>query len=73
MQKLRARGLFGKRLRELREQRGWSQEQLGELADLHRNYVGRVERGEQNISIDTIEKLAHALKVKPAELFKDIP
>ncbi len=73
MQKSRTRGLFGKKVRELREKQGWSQEKLAEIADLHRNYVGNVERGEQNISIDNIEKIAHALGVKPAKLFDGIP
>jgi len=73
VQKSRTRGLFGKKVRELREKRGWSQEKLAEIADLHRNYVGNVERGEQNISIDNIEKIAHALGVKPAKLFDGIP
>jgi transcriptional regulator with XRE-family HTH domain len=59
---------FGKRLRELRLQRGISQEKLAEIADLHRNYVGVLERGGQSPSLDAICKLAHALKVKPAEL-----
>jgi len=73
VQKSRTRGLFGKKVRELREKRGWSQEKLAEIADLHRNYVGNVERGEQNISIDNIEKIAHALGIKPAKLFDGIP
>jgi len=73
VQKSRTRGLFGKKVRELREKQGWSQEKLAEIADLHRNYVGNVERGEQNISIDNIEKIAHALGVKPAKLFDGIP
>jgi transcriptional regulator with XRE-family HTH domain len=45
-----------------------SQEQLAELADLHRTYVGSVERGERNISIDNIEALAKALKKTCADL-----
>jgi transcriptional regulator with XRE-family HTH domain len=64
---------FGKRLRELRKERDVSQEKLAEMADLHRNYVGVLERGGQYASLDAICKLAHALKVKPAELLKTLP
>ncbi len=61
---------FGKRLRELRKKEGLSQEELGFRAGIHRTYVGAIERGEQNVSIDNIHKLAKALKVSPDELFR---
>jgi transcriptional regulator with XRE-family HTH domain len=61
--------LFGKRLRQLRTERGLSQEQLADLAGLHRNYIGNIERGENGIGIDNIMLLARTLKVKPAALF----
>lgn len=61
---------FGKRLRELRKKSGISQEELGFRAGLHRTYIGSIERGEQNISVDNIHKLAKAFKVKVDELFK---
>ena len=67
------RATFGKHVRKLRLDRGLSQENLAELADLHRNYVGGVERGERNIAIISIVRLAHALKVKPAKLLERIP
>lgn len=54
---------FGKRVRELRIERGISQERLGELAKVHRTYVGMIERGEKNITLTNIEKFAKALKV----------
>ncbi len=59
---------FGQRLREIRRQRGVSQEKLAELAGLHRTYVSSVERGERNISLLNIEKLAGALGVPLAKL-----
>jgi len=67
------RRAFGKRLRELRIKVGISQEKLAELADLHRNYVGLLERGLQSPSLNTICRLAKALKVKPYELLMTLP
>ena len=64
------RGKFGKRLKELRKKAGFSQEELGFRARLHRTYVGSIERGEQNVSIDNVHKLAKALKLPVSELFK---
>jgi transcriptional regulator with XRE-family HTH domain len=58
-------------LRQLRDERGYSQEELAERADMHRNYVGGVERGERNVALENIVKLAKALAVKPADLFAD--
>ena len=73
MRTLDPRVLFGIRVRELRMQRGLSQERLAELAKLHRNYVGGVERGERNIGLLNIVQLARALRVKPMHLIEPIP
>ncbi len=65
--------LFGRALRTLREERGYSQEDLAERAGLHRNYVGGIERGERNVALENISKLAKALSVRMQDLFKSLP
>jgi transcriptional regulator with XRE-family HTH domain len=62
------RVLFGKRVRALRGRKGWSQEKLAEKADLDRTYVSGIERGERNVALLNICKLAEALGVTPANL-----
>lgn len=66
--KPRHRVAFGERVRERRSELGLSQEALADAAGLHRTYVGSVERGERNISLDAIWALADALKVPAADL-----
>lgn len=61
---------FGQRVRDLRERQGLSQEDLGMKAKIHRTYIGSVERGEQNVSIINIERIARALGVSLQELFR---
>lgn len=65
-----ARILFATNLRREREARGLSQEALADLSGLHRTYVGSVERGERNISIDNIERFSIALELDPASLLR---
>lgn len=60
---------FGERVRSLRRSKGFSQEALAHACDLDRTYIGRVERGERNISLINIHVLAHALEVSVKELF----
>lgn len=59
---------FGKRVREERMRSGISQERLGQLAKVHRTYVGMIERAEKNITLTNMEKIARALGKKVADL-----
>jgi transcriptional regulator with XRE-family HTH domain len=64
---------FGATLWRLRDERGYSQEELAERAGLHRNYIGGIERGERNVALENIVRPAKALSVSPKELFADFP
>ena len=59
---------FGKKIQEERKKRGLSQEKLAELAGLHRTYIGMIERGEKNITLSNIEKIANAFKIKISDI-----
>lgn len=59
---------FGAAVRQLRTERGWSQEELAHRSGLHRNYVGGVERGELNPSLASLHKLARAFGVNASVL-----
>lgn len=60
--------VFAGNVRRLRTERGLSQEALAEAAGVHRTYVGMIERGEKNVTIYNIERIARALMVSPARL-----
>jgi transcriptional regulator with XRE-family HTH domain len=61
---------FGSRVRELRKARGWTQEELAEAADLHENYVSRLETGNQEPGLFVILRLCSALRVSVDELVR---
>lgn len=67
---MKLRLLAAKRIRQLREGKGLSQEGLAGIAELHRTYVSSVERGERNITIDSLERLADALDVDIRKFFE---
>jgi transcriptional regulator with XRE-family HTH domain len=64
---------FGRRLRKLREQAGFSQEALAEAAKLHRTHISLIERGQRSVRIETIARLATALSIQPVRLMPDLP
>jgi transcriptional regulator with XRE-family HTH domain len=68
----RSEEILGKEVRFLRRKRGISQESLADACGLHRTYIGSVERGERNVSLQNIVRIARALGVAPANLLKDV-
>jgi transcriptional regulator with XRE-family HTH domain len=62
---------FGRRVRALRDERGWSQEELAERAGIHRTYVGGIERGLRNIALVNISRIAKAFGLSLSELFAE--
>ncbi|GIP35954.1 helix-turn-helix domain-containing protein [Paenibacillus sp. J2TS4] len=65
------RHIVGKRIRAIRKAKGLTQLQLAELSNLDDAYIGAVERGERNFTIDTLEKIHTALQVDAADLFRN--
>lgn len=59
---------FGEKVRKLRAEKGFSQEELAHLANVHRTYIGTIERAEKNITLINMEKIANALNVSIHEL-----
>jgi transcriptional regulator with XRE-family HTH domain len=66
------RKILGENIRTHRQAVKWSQEKLAEKADLHRNYIGDIERGEENVSVDALTRIATALKVRLSDLVRDV-
>lgn len=62
---------IGARIRNLRRMKGWSQEKLAFEAELHRAYIGQVERGEKNIGLINLEKIARAFGISIRNLFNE--
>ena len=62
---------LSKNIKKFRKERGLSQEGLASIADLHRTYIGSVERGERNITISSLERIAEALNIDPLDLLKN--
>jgi transcriptional regulator with XRE-family HTH domain len=63
---------FGQRVLQLRKARGWSQETMDQHTGLHWTYIGQVERGERNLTLLSIQKIAKGLKIEIVELFKGL-
>ena len=63
---------FGDRVRELRKDCGWSQEELAQASGLDRSYMGSVERGERNIALRNLEAIALAFEISLSELMTDL-
>ena len=66
------RKVLGENIRTHRRAAGWSQEKLAEKSDLHHNYIGDIERGEENVSVDALMRIATALKVSLSEFVKGV-
>lgn len=66
-----ARQTFAKNIKTVRTAKNLSQEKLADLSGLHRTYIGAVERGERNVSIDNMERIANALAINIISLLKN--
>ena len=66
------RRILGENIRTHRRNIKWSQEKLAEQANLHHNYIGDIERGEENVSVDALMRIAEALKIRLNDLTRGI-
>lgn len=64
--------VIGERIRNFRKEKGLSQEELADIANLHATYIGQLERGEKNATLESIEKVAKALEISLEDLFRSI-
>ena len=64
--------LFGQAIRGLRQEKNISQEAFADMCGLHRTYISDIELGKRNVSLENIDKIAHALQVKKSELFVEV-
>lgn len=64
--------IIGERIRNFRKEKGLSQEELADIANLHTTYIGQLERGEKNATLESIEKVANALEISLEDLFRSI-
>lgn len=65
--------LIGRKVRQIRQQKGISQEELADLAGLDRTYIGGIERGQRNVSLLNLEKISIALECSLTAFFEDVP
>jgi transcriptional regulator with XRE-family HTH domain len=68
---MKLRRIVARNLKHLRQEKGMSQEELADRAEINRNYVGMVERSENAATVDMLEKLAEALGAKPVDFFRE--
>jgi transcriptional regulator with XRE-family HTH domain len=66
------RAALGRRIRQLRQSKGWSQERFADEAGIHRTFAGTLERGENNVSFDSLVKVARCLGVTLSELLRGV-
>jgi transcriptional regulator with XRE-family HTH domain len=66
------RKILGENIRMCRRKMRWSQEKLAEKSELHRNYIGDIERGEENVSVDALMRIANALEVRLSDLISGV-
>jgi transcriptional regulator with XRE-family HTH domain len=72
MQERYYRKFLGRRIRKLREARRWSQEEFADICQINRSYMGRIERGELNLTLDSLGKVSNGLEISVSALLKGI-